>query len=251
MPSWDLAGNNGTSPATFLGTTDNQPLVVKTNNQEALRVIPGGNVGIGTQAPGVKLEIANDNAGANPQPVVLAIQQQTNTGANTDSNALMQFFHANGANSRQWKMGTGSNTLFGHPDNFGINDSANGPAGSYLVITPQGNVGVGTKTPGVKLEVAGRIHSTVGGFVFPDGSVQGSAAAAGPQGPQGLQGPPGPAVHTTAVCAAAVNPLQCAQICQHGVVAQYYGGACEVTADTGSCTAQNANLTNVCCVCVP
>jgi hypothetical protein len=37
--SWLLGGNFGTNPANnFLGTTDSQPLVFKTNNHEAMRV---------------------------------------------------------------------------------------------------------------------------------------------------------------------------------------------------------------------
>jgi hypothetical protein len=45
-------GNGGTNPSTnFLGTTDNQPLVVKTNNVEALRVTTTGSVGIGISNP--------------------------------------------------------------------------------------------------------------------------------------------------------------------------------------------------------
>jgi hypothetical protein len=36
--SWDVTGNSGTDPSVnFLGTTDEQPLVVKTNGQEVLR----------------------------------------------------------------------------------------------------------------------------------------------------------------------------------------------------------------------
>ncbi|HRQ64157.1 MAG TPA: hypothetical protein PKZ76_04710 [Xanthomonadaceae bacterium] len=39
--SWALAGNASTSPAAnFLGTTDNQPLVLRVNNQAALRLWP-------------------------------------------------------------------------------------------------------------------------------------------------------------------------------------------------------------------
>ena len=38
---WDLTGNAGTNPATnFLGTTDNQPLVVRVNNDTAFRIVP-------------------------------------------------------------------------------------------------------------------------------------------------------------------------------------------------------------------
>lgn len=49
---WLLAGNAGTTAGTnFLGTTDNQPLVIKTNGTEDIRVLPSGQVGIGTPAP--------------------------------------------------------------------------------------------------------------------------------------------------------------------------------------------------------
>ncbi|HKQ49076.1 MAG TPA: hypothetical protein VJZ71_13480 [Phycisphaerae bacterium] len=46
-----------------------------------------------------------------------------------------------------------------------------------LVVS--GNVGIGTQTPASKLEVAGVVHSTNGGFMFPDGSVQVTAATGG------------------------------------------------------------------------
>src|SRR5262249_32974640 len=40
---WHSAGNAGTTPGTsFLGTTDNQPLDVRVNNQRALRLEPTG-----------------------------------------------------------------------------------------------------------------------------------------------------------------------------------------------------------------
>jgi hypothetical protein len=48
--AWELTGNAGTTAANFLGTTDNRPLVIKTNNSEAMQVDPNGNVGIRTTA---------------------------------------------------------------------------------------------------------------------------------------------------------------------------------------------------------
>lgn len=74
--TWELTGNPGTNPtANFLGTTDNQPVVIKSNGKEVLRltpdghvlivghpsgisITPDGKVGIGTAAPAVPLEIA-------------------------------------------------------------------------------------------------------------------------------------------------------------------------------------------------
>jgi hypothetical protein len=46
--AWDITGNAGTTSANFLGTTDRQPLVLKTNRSEVLRIDINGHVGIGT-----------------------------------------------------------------------------------------------------------------------------------------------------------------------------------------------------------
>jgi len=51
-----------------------------------------------------------------------------------------------------------------------------------LRIDNTGNVGIGTTTPGYPLSVAGVIQSTSGGFKFPDGSTQATAATGGGAG---------------------------------------------------------------------
>lgn len=64
-----LGGNSGTDPAAdYLGTTDNQPLVIKTNGMEAIRVAADGNVGF-TGDVGVTGSFldSNNNAGTSGQ----------------------------------------------------------------------------------------------------------------------------------------------------------------------------------------
>lgn len=55
--SWTLDGNTATASNHFLGTTDNKPLILKTNSNEALRIAPDGKVGVGTAAPTATLDI--------------------------------------------------------------------------------------------------------------------------------------------------------------------------------------------------
>ena len=56
--SWTLTGNAGTNPTVdFIGTTDNEPLVLKTSATERLRVDASGNVGIGIANPNFTLDV--------------------------------------------------------------------------------------------------------------------------------------------------------------------------------------------------
>ena len=76
--SWSLTGNSDTNPSTnFIGTIDGQPLVMKTNNNEALRIDAAGNLGIGTNNPTAKLDVdgsvrlRNTAAGTNELEVLV------------------------------------------------------------------------------------------------------------------------------------------------------------------------------------
>ena len=51
-------GNTGTNPAAdFIGTVDGQPLVMRTDNAERMRIDENGNIGIGTATPTARLNV--------------------------------------------------------------------------------------------------------------------------------------------------------------------------------------------------
>ncbi|MCL6524510.1 MAG: hypothetical protein K6T34_07590, partial [Thermoflavifilum sp.] len=76
LNAWSLTGNAGTTPGTnFLGTTDNQDLVFKTNNTEQMRITNAGNVGIGTSNPQANLHVIGSfELGANGTPLTNIIK---------------------------------------------------------------------------------------------------------------------------------------------------------------------------------
>jgi hypothetical protein len=246
MP-WDLTGNSGTNPATdFLGTSDNQPLVIRTSGTEALRidgsgaVFIGGTTGIqqslGFLPRGVSVLEFGQGAGT---PLVLRRDESPQIGVQSSQNVLFTLDPTNGV----------FNLDVGGTDNSKARIHLGDPVGADNPVTTMGRVGIGTTTPQQKLTVEGQIQSTTGGFRFPDGTVQTTATQRGPAGPQGPQepegpkGPPGVATGSSAVCAGSSS---CS--CGGGTRLSFVLGPCVVTSDTGSCQAFDSNGT--CCVCI-
>ena len=135
----------GEIQATRINATDN---VVLSLNPSA------GNVGIGTRNPLYKLQIS---AGEN-QNVTTALGESAEYG-----NPIWSFKHVD-VNYTAIGFAVGSNAIA----------QVNVP--EALVIQRTGNVGIGTITPESKLTVQGVIHSGVGGYKFPDNTVQTSSA---------------------------------------------------------------------------
>lgn len=110
---WSLTGNSGTAVATnFLGTTDAVDFAIRTNNTERMRVLSGGNVGIG-MVPGVKLDVTGAGGGNIDFRVNGRIQtgDAGGSGGIWLSNASDGFVGNNGTNIGFWTNGAGWNAF--------------------------------------------------------------------------------------------------------------------------------------------
>jgi len=163
---WTLLGNAGTNPTTnFIGTTDAQDFVTRTNNTEKMRVTSAGNVGIGTAAPSRTLEVAGPFARITsfnpyvefngifaPTPSLATLGIRTAgemvLRTNTNNNAIADW---------EIKSGTGTNASPVPNDCYYVGRRANPTTINpdyFLFIGNSGNVGINTITPTDRLQVA-------------------------------------------------------------------------------------------------
>ena len=69
--TWNIDGNTNVNANHFIGTKNQQPLILRTNNYERLRITALGNIGINEDEPSQKLEVGGN---------ILIKQSGTNTG---------------------------------------------------------------------------------------------------------------------------------------------------------------------------
>jgi hypothetical protein len=91
----DLTNGTGTlrlqvsSSSCFIGSASNGPLAFNTNSAERMRIEAAGNVGIGTSAPGTKLEVSATSAGA-----TVEVLRLSNVGSGANAQAQIKFYAA-------------------------------------------------------------------------------------------------------------------------------------------------------------
>lgn len=127
-----------------------------------------GNVGIGESSPDRKLHIGNGMLRIDRDANSVGFLLHRYTGS-TPLKTFLFGVNASGADNGYFFIGDNHTAVGGTPD-------------TRLVIDNAGKVGIGTASPNSKLEVAGTIHATSGGFKFPDGTTQTTAASAGTPG---------------------------------------------------------------------
>jgi trimeric autotransporter adhesin len=168
-----------------------------------------GNVGIGTTNPGALFTVGNNAFEVNSSGDVIAgIWQGTQVGTayggtNCTSASVTCFNNITGYSAAGATGTTSTNLVFSTspsittptfvtsatgPIIYGgtsagstltLDGTSNGsPSNAYVLLNPssQGNVGIGTTTPDSPLTVNGVVESHTGGFKFPDGTTQTTAA---------------------------------------------------------------------------
>ncbi|MES2138445.1 MAG: hypothetical protein V4511_01970 [Bacteroidota bacterium] len=128
LSAWGKGGTSGTNPATdFLGTTDATALSFRTNNVERIRILPSGSIGVGT---------------ATPVSIGKVFQVSSN-----DASGTSMFLENSVSGGKNWRMLSAATNNTGGAGSFMIVNHTDDSANPKLMITPAGNIGIGTATP--------------------------------------------------------------------------------------------------------
>jgi hypothetical protein len=168
---------------------------------EFLTILPSGNIGIGSATPSSKLEVRGNVAslseGGTPAFIgygygdqgghfigYLARGTVTSPTQPQSGDVLASFQGRTAIGGAVWpgmtvyaaenQTSTAQGTLL----SFTTSATGGLVTSERMRILANGNVGIGTTSPAQKLSVSGMIESTAGGFKFPDGTTQTTAATA-------------------------------------------------------------------------
>lgn len=184
---WLLAGNGNANANSWLGTSNNIPLIVKTSNTERMRILSSnGNVGIGETNPSSRLSVARTlhitNTGGTPELKLSAPSGANSTTFKTTGQSanITYTLPSNDGNDGDVLTTDGTGQLtweaagWGTTGNNATNSSFLGTINAQPLIvktnnveryrvTSSGAMGINEDNPTQKLEVAGNIVVKTGG----------------------------------------------------------------------------------------
>jgi hypothetical protein len=133
---------------------------------ERMRIDSSGRLGLGTSSPATLLHLSSATGSASPTPTELRIATTTNASdwSTTDPWGRISYYSADTSDTGPKivaaidAVATSANGGRGRLD-FKLSAATTGTLTSRLVITEAGNVGIGTTSPAVPLEVAGQMRA--------------------------------------------------------------------------------------------
>ncbi|MCC5923573.1 MAG: hypothetical protein JJT77_07290, partial [Crocinitomicaceae bacterium] len=138
--AWETTGNAGTNPSSnFLGTTDAQDLVFRTDNTEQMRLTTDGWLGIGTNTPDAFLDIDDEWASA-------AIQ----------ANAPFIRYHQKDV-AKEWFTGVHGSSFWLRENCLDVANTSSG-CFSRISVNPGNVMGINNFNPGSAVDVTGEIR---------------------------------------------------------------------------------------------
>jgi hypothetical protein len=157
--NWTVLGNTGTVAATnFIGTIDAVDFVVRTANTERIRVLSGGNVGIGTNAPAARLHVNGDvRVGITNPPNTGTLPSFGNTITFAGANAGATF---NSENSDPIWMGRYNAASDASELRVNLGDNCNGVD---AFVIQAGGSGCGANTEFFRFDATGAAYKPGGG----------------------------------------------------------------------------------------